>query len=319
MKGAVLPDLVVRSVCVFLPEQECQNEPMFNAAVARAASHASQIRAALEAADVSVQTTRLAVPSPAVFGTTEAALVAAHILDAAPVDSASLGTVHPHQTSFLNLDFILNVLKSTASVFISATIATASALHPAAARVAADVITQAAPHQSGMLNFRFAALANVAPFSPFFPAGYAGPSPTFLTTIGLQAAPLARTTLTARNNAASHRLTNIAEVASHQIVSICAPICEVNVDFSLAPYPTEAASTGRSIAHAGGVRSFGMPGCVAGASLAATAIARAKFSRVGLCGVMLPVSEDVDLAANTTSISELLLCSAVCGTGLDVC
>jgi len=53
----------------------------------------------------------------------------------------------------------------------------------------------------------------------------------------------------------------------------------------------------------------------------ADALDRAVFQRAGYSGVFLPVFEDAVLAARTAegtvTVSDLLLWSAVCGTGLD--
>jgi len=53
----------------------------------------------------------------------------------------------------------------------------------------------------------------------------------------------------------------------------------------------------------------------------AEAVDRARFTRVGFCGLMLPVLEDAVLAQQvqqgSLTVKDLLLYSAVCGTGLD--
>jgi len=55
--------------------------------------------------------------------------------------------------------------------------------------------------------------------------------------------------------------------------------------------------------------------------LIAEALDRAEYPKVGFNGVMLPVLEDTVLAgsaaANVLTVNDLLLYSAVCGTGLD--
>jgi uncharacterized protein (UPF0210 family) len=70
-----------------------------------------------------------------------------------------------------------------------------------------------------------------------------------------------------------------------------------------------------------GVSSLGRHGSLAAAAIQAEAIDRAQFQRVGFSGLMLPVLEDAILAQRaaegTLSVKDLLLYSAVCGTGLD--
>jgi uncharacterized protein (UPF0210 family) len=66
---------------------------------------------------------------------------------------------------------------------------------------------------------------------------------------------------------------------------------------------------------------FGASGTLAAASAVTRMLKRLPFEQVGYSGLMLPVLEDTVLAvrasAGLVSVSELLLYSAVCGTGLD--
>src|SRR5262249_46343810 len=92
------------------------------------------------------------------------------------------------------------------------------------------------------------------------------------------------------------------------------------LDFSLAPFPADDVSVGACI-EALGVDCFGAPGTLAAVAALTSAIRAARLRRVGFCGVMRPVLEDWALARRVTegrvSLSELLLSSTVCGTGLD--
>jgi uncharacterized protein (UPF0210 family) len=60
---------------------------------------------------------------------------------------------------------------------------------------------------------------------------------------------------------------------------------------------------------------------MAAAAILTEAIGRARFSRAGFSGLMLPVLEDATLAQRAAegslTVKDLLLFSAVCGTGLD--
>ncbi len=92
------------------------------------------------------------------------------------------------------------------------------------------------------------------------------------------------------------------------------------IDFSLAPYPQAAHSIGTAIEGLG-VPSIGEPGSLAAIAILAEALDQAQFKRTGFNGIMLPVMEDTVLAKRALegrlAISDLLLYSAVCGTGLD--
>ncbi|HPL28185.1 MAG TPA: DUF711 family protein, partial [Anaerolineae bacterium] len=65
----------------------------------------------------------------------------------------------------------------------------------------------------------------------------------------------------------------------------------------------------------------GAEGGVLAAALLADAVQGARFPRAGFSGLMLPVLEDAGLAARAGEgalrVHDLLLMSAVCGTGLD--
>jgi hypothetical protein len=93
------------------------------------------------------------------------------------------------------------------------------------------------------------------------------------------------------------------------------------LDFTLAPFPQENASIGRALESLG-VPAFGLPGSLFASAFLTDTLDRARFTRTGFNGLMLPVLEDSGLAQraaeNSLSVTDLLLCSAVCGTGLDV-
>src|SRR5262249_51238152 len=66
---------------------------------------------------------------------------------------------------------------------------------------------------------------------------------------------------------------------------------------------------------------FGPAGSLAASAFVTDTLDRARFKRTGFCGLMLPVLEDATLgqrgAEGFLSVSDLLMFSAVCGTGLD--
>jgi uncharacterized protein (UPF0210 family) len=92
------------------------------------------------------------------------------------------------------------------------------------------------------------------------------------------------------------------------------------IDFSLAPFPEESRSLGAALERLG-VPALGLHGSLAAAAFLADALDRADFRRAGFSGLMLPVLEDAVLAQRAAEgslgIDDLLMYSAVCGTGLD--
>jgi hypothetical protein len=92
------------------------------------------------------------------------------------------------------------------------------------------------------------------------------------------------------------------------------------IDFSFGPFPDDSISLGAAIEWLG-IPQVGMHGSLAAAALLAEAIDRAHFLKAGFNGLMLPVLEDSRLAQRAAegslSVKDLLLYSAVCGTGLD--
>jgi uncharacterized protein (UPF0210 family) len=192
-----------------------------------------------------------------------------------------------------------------------------------AARVIRDISTIT---PDGLSNLYLAAIANCAPGSPFFPAAYHGGGPARFA-LAVEAADLAvnafgnsqspeqaRQDLTDLINKAATRLTSVAEA-----LAVEHDFAFGGLDFSLAPYPGETTSLGGAMEHLG--VTAGGAGMVGAASLVMNAIEAATFPRCGFSGLMLPVLEDSTLgrrvAGGTLQISDLLLYSAVCGTGLD--
>jgi uncharacterized protein (UPF0210 family) len=122
------------------------------------------------------------------------------------------------------------------------------------------------------------------------------------------------------------RLISAIELAADKMVRCVLPLAErrgyrfVGIDFSLAPYPDVSRSIGAAMERLG-LDSFGAPGSLFVASFITDCLRRAHFPRCGFSGLMLPVLEDPILAARTRegsfTVNDLLLYSAVCGTGLD--
>ncbi|MEW5719370.1 MAG: DUF711 family protein, partial [Chloroflexota bacterium] len=174
-------------------------------------------------------------------------------------------------------------------------------------------------------NLRFAALANVPPHSPFFPAAYHdGGAPAFA--LATEAAPLAVDAFSRAQNLDDARANLIGAIErAGAAMTRCANDLAARfdfrfagIDFSLAPYPEESRSIGAAIEKLIGAK-FGEHGTLFAAAFLTDCINRAKFPRTGFSGLMFPVLEDSTLAARTPlfTVDSLLLYSTVCGTGLD--
>lgn len=184
-------------------------------------------------------------------------------------------------------------------------------------------IAQASPGGEG--NFRYCATAYCPPGTPFFPAAYhEGPrsfslsleSPRLLRAAlkpGAGAAEAERS-MAARLNAA---LTPVAELA--QQISRETGWRYLGIDTS--PAPGLDSSIGRVIEALSGA-AFGAPSTLAACSTITNVLKGVLTKTCGYCGLMLPVLEDEVLAERAAQgrfgLSELLLFSSVCGTGLDV-
>jgi uncharacterized protein (UPF0210 family) len=224
---------------------------------------------------------------------------------------------------------IPDLIKATKVTFCSGLMTSEdSLLSLPAVRACGEIIKKLTPQDpDGFANLYFAALGNVPPGAPFFPAAYhTGGSPAFA--VAVEGADLA---VTAFNDAST--LETARQQLTHQINKIGEQISEIGIklekitgaayqgiDFSLAPFPEPEQSTGAAFEKLG-IKHFGEHGSLAAAAFLADAIDRSSFIRTGFSGLMLPVLEDAVLAARAAEgslgIKDLLLYSSVCGTGLD--
>jgi uncharacterized protein (UPF0210 family) len=288
---------------------------------------------AYESAGYEVQTTRLATtPFPHLLNhhiedTPRLAASFESILPSIGVDYVSLGPALMDIPD--SYEIVPEALAQTQNVFFSGEMADRhNGISLKAVQACADVIARCAPlTPDGFTNLRFAALANVQAGAPFFPAAYhQGRAPAFA--IATEAADLAVEAFTGQSSLAKGRkvlvtllekhgkgLTSIANRLSHQYKTTFG-----GIDFSLAPFPAELQSLGGAVERMG-VPVIGNHGSIAAAALLTEAIERAEFHHAGFCGFMQPVLEDAVLARRAAegelTIKDLLLYSAVCGTGLD--
>ncbi len=203
-----------------------------------------------------------------------------------------------------------------------------SGINLAAALAFAQTVSEVAKTTpNGFGNLRLAALANVPPGVPFFPAAYHQQGPPCFA-IATEAADLALHALnqTPSLRQAQKRLVNAIEDKSANILEVVDGLVDDHqirfkgIDFSLAPFPSQAQSIGAAIESLG-VEAFGGSGTLFATAFLTQCIRQANIPQFGFSGVMLPVLEDAVLAQRAAeghfSVNDLLLYSAVCGTGLD--
>ncbi len=197
---------------------------------------------------------------------------------------------------------------------------------PEASRVAAETILRLSQIEpSGEQNFRFAASANVPAGTPFFPVAYHDGPAAF--TLGLESAPLVTEAFDGATDfdRASIALKQLLETRLTPIVEIAEAIASTqSIRFGgidLSPAPGLDASIGEAIETITGLP-FGSPSTLAACAAVTSALASAEIPSCGYSGLMLPVLEDPVLAARAREkrfdLTDLLLYSSVCGTGLDV-
>lgn len=331
----------IRSITYF-----CNPRYPFRAEVLQEAGRFLQAaRQAYEAAGYEVQTTRLAtVPFPELLGEKHldtlpaAAQELELILGQIHVEYAALGPALPeHRRSY---ELIPEAIAGTKNVFLSGamTDSRAGAVALEAVRKCAQVIVRCARLEpNGFANLRFAALANVPAGSPYFPAAFqARGGPAFA--VATEAADLAVEAFAGAATVSGGQAALTAAVQKHaDALGRTARALVLHrgvrkqgertgrarfagIDFSLAPFPDVAISVGSAFERMGVPRT-GMHGSLAAAAILTDAVDRARFKRAGFSGLMLPVMEDATLARSAAdgklTIKDLLMYSAVCGTGLD--
>lgn len=293
-----------------------------------------EARQALQDADYEVQTLRLATPPPSEMTSPVPPAQRADFalrLEAEAfvhgIDYAAIGPALPDEPK--GFAAIYDMLASTEIVFASAIFADQeTGLSVAAARACADVISRLSTvSEDGFTNLRFAGLANVGAGSPFFPAAYHRPGPPAFA-VATEGADLA---IDAFRDVPSlgrgrRRLVSMIEAHAAAIDRLLLPIAlqhemrYLGIDFSLAPFPDHLRSIGTALESLG-LPALGLSGSAASVAYLADCLDRAKFTRTGFCGLILPVLEDSILASRSSagqlSVTDLLLFSTLCGTGLD--
>ena len=221
---------------------------------------------------------------------------------------------------------LAEVLGKTSTLFGSVVVAGTDGVHWNAVRAAADAMKYLEDHSAnGLGNFRFAAIANVPAYTPFYPASYhQGLGHQFA--IALESANVVAAVMAVQRDPDATRQALVAELGMHAraVQDIASKIDEQTgwtyMGLDLSPAPMKEASIGSATAGFTGGR-FGTSGTLTAVATITSALRDINVTKVGYNGVMMPVLEDTRLAQlwaeGALTMDQLLAYSAVCGTGLD--
>jgi uncharacterized protein len=303
-------------------------------AVEAALDFLSGARRRFEQAGYTVQTIRVAL-NPLLVGATPAArvdalqnltaldaLVAAHgaVISIGPVFAA--GDVDTAIGAWAK-----QLAQATKVLSFSGRVADAlQGVHRGAVMMAAEVISALGnAGGGGIANFRFAAAACVPAGTPFFPVAYHEGPPSLA--IGLETPNLVRQAFTGAGDPAraSERLRVLMDEELRPVEKLAHLAAEeggrryLGIDTS--PAPGRDSSIGLALETLTGLP-IGSPSTLQACAAVTQAIKSLAVTSCGYSGLMLPILEDPTLAERVTQghikISDLLLYSTVCGTGLDV-
>lgn len=221
---------------------------------------------------------------------------------------------------------LAEILGHTTNLFGSVVVAGSDGVHEAAVKASADVMKYLEDHSNhGLGNFRFAAIANVPAYTPFYPASFhQGLGHQFA--IALESANVVAAVMAVQRDPEATQHALVAELGMHAraVQDIASKIDQdtgwTYMGLDLSPAPMKNASIGSATAGFTGGR-FGTSGTLTAVATITAALRDIAVTKVGYSGVMMPVLEDTRLAQlwgeGALSIDQLLAYSAVCGTGLD--
>lgn len=305
--------------------------PLWPAELKLAGQFIRNARQAFTNAGFIVQSTRLAtVPYPTLVPPAKTVQLAQSLIAAAHENSFDYVSLGPALPSVLeSYALIPGLLAAVPEIFVCAVMAsTQDGISLPAIHACADIIQRASIiSPDGFANLRFAALANVPSGSPFLPSAYhLGDQPAF--GLALESADLAISAVNAASTLADMRQAYQSSIENNAgiLEKVAEGLAKTHrvlfkgLDFSIAPFPELERSTATAMERLG-VPAAGLPGSLAAAAILTETLDRAHYRRTGFNGLFLPVLEDATLAARAAeghlSIDNLLLFSAVCGTGLD--
>jgi uncharacterized protein (UPF0210 family) len=239
------------------------------------------------------------------------------------IDYFSIGTT----TSPQHIPEIFHLIRNSERGFCSVLVSDERRTFFESARQAARLVRKLSRvNEDGFANLRFAALFNMKPGSPFFPAAYhRGPTSFALGTENSDLVYKAFSTSKDFETAGDILKTEFTNHYQRLEMVACRMGREERiryggVDVSVAPSVKRQQSAAFAFEKLGLGR-FGEAGTLAVAKMVTDTFQNLKLKKCGYSGLMLPVLEDFGLARRnderTFNLTNLLLYSAVCGTGLD--
>jgi len=302
--------------------------PLEEERVRHIASFANSAKKEFEQRGYVVQTVRIATQPWEEYYTSKEQIVSLvkeleAYADTYAIDYYNVGpTKNPRLIPLIN-----DLIRNTARLFCTVTIADDRRIdYETARRTAALIKGLSTISPDGFSNLRFAGLFNSGPGGAFFPAAYHRGPESFA--IGTENSDLVFKAFShARDIEKAGRIlkeilmeefTRIEEIANR--IGEKQGMLYEGIDVSIAP----SVKPDESLAFAFeqlGLGRFGDAGTLAIAKIITDTIRDLEVRKCGYCGLMLPVLEDYGLAKRNIdgafNLTDLLLYSSVCGTGLD--
>ena len=244
--------------------------------------------------------------------------------------------VHKYTIDYFNIgttidpklvSVIYDMIKNTSTMFCTTLISDSKKINYTLARQTAKVMKRLSTIQEdGFANLRFAAIFNTKPGSPFYPAAYHKGPTSFA--IGTENGDLVYKAFSEAKNIekAAHFLKKTLLAEFKKIENIAEQISKkekiqydgIDVSIATSIKPDESIAYAFEKLELG---KFGEVGTLAIARVITETIRNLDIKKCGYSGLMLPVLEDYGLAQRNTegryNLTDLLLFSSVCGTGLD--
>jgi len=290
-------------------------------------------KARYELAGYEVQTLRITTqpfPEYTRSMTKEAALAFFHDLDALAKQeevSVSIGpALMNDQDDPAQAELLEEILGQAGNLYGSVVVAGSGGVHWKSVHAAAEIIKYLEDRPEKSLgNFRFAAIANVQAYTPFYPASYhQGLGHQFA--IAFESANVVAALMAVPRDPEATRQVLVSELGRHARAAgdiadkIDRETGWTYMGIDLSPAPMKYASIGSAVAGSTGGR-FGTSGTLTAVATITAALRDISVKKVGYSGVMMPILEDTRLAQlwgeGALTMDQILAYSAVCGTGLD--
>jgi uncharacterized protein (UPF0210 family) len=291
-------------------------------------------RTRFEAREYEVQTVRIATPPLADYlpdWRRQPAFDALEALDRLVASEGAVCSIGPVITDDSQdqafASWAAELVGRTREISFSARVASpAAGVHRGTVRAAAEAMHAiASATEGGEGNFRFAATAYCPPGTPFFPAAFFTQGRTF--SIGLESPRLIQQAFEGPDDLdeAKRRLASLLGASLRPVEELAREIAAETgwgyTGMDVSPAPGLDASIGQAIETLTG-EPFGAASTLTACAAVTDVLKGLAVQKCGYSGLMLPVLEDTVLARRAIEgrygVSDLLLYSSVCGTGLDV-